>query len=137
MAELKEIPSREALRALLGDERLAAWTRMAGLIDSLYDMEKQWNDGGKRWKIEHKFRRGGKTLCCLYADEGRFGLMIIFGADERARVEAVRQELSGETMETYDNAAVYHDGKWVMFDEKLPDGDLERLLKIKRRPNKK
>lgn len=136
MAALKEIPTREELRALFGDEKLAAWERMARLVDSLYDMETLWNDGGKRWKIEYKYRRGGKTLCCLYADEGRFGLMIIFGLEERARVEALRGTLSTGTIRAYDEAATYHDGKWVMFDETLPDLDLARLLAVKRRPNK-
>ncbi|MEA4823596.1 MAG: DUF3788 domain-containing protein [Clostridiaceae bacterium] len=136
MAALKEIPTREELRALFGDEKLAAWERMARLVDSLYDMETLWNDGGKRWKIEYKYRRGGKTLCCLYADEGRFGLMIIFGLEERARVEALWDTLSTGTIRVYDEAATYHDGKWVMFDETLPDLDLTRLLAVKRRPNK-
>lgn len=136
MAALNEIPTREELRALIGDEKLAAWERMARCIDSLYDMETQWNDGGKRWKIEYKYRRGGKTLCCLYADEGRFGLMIIFGLAERARVDAVRDALAAGTVRAYDEAATYHDGKWVMFDETLTDEDLTRLLAIKRRPNR-
>ena len=136
MAVLKEIPTREALRALMGEEKLVAWERMALIIDSLYDMETLWSDGGKRWKIEYKYRRGGKTLCCLYAKEGCFGLMIIFGLEERARVDAMRDALSAGTVRAYDEAQTYHDGKWVMFDEALPGKDLVRLLAVKRRPNK-
>ncbi len=136
MPALKEIPTHEELRALIGDEKLAAWERMSCLIDSLYDMETLWNDGGKRWNIEYKFRRGGKTLCCLYAGEGRFGLMIIFGLAERAAVDAMRDTLSAGTAHIYDEATTYHDGKWVMFDETLPDEDLARLLAVKRRPNR-
>ena len=137
MAAFKEIPARATLFTLLGTEKFAAWERMSRRIDALYDMETQWNDGGKRWKIEYKFRRGGKTLCCLYADEGRFGLMIIFGAEERRRVEALRDVLSPAALKAYDGAVTYHDGKWVMFDETLPDEDLTQLLAVKRRPNRR
>lgn len=62
--------------------------------------------------------------------------MIIFGLDERTKVEAIRGTLSASTVKTYDEAQTYHDGKWVMFDETLPDDDLVRLLVIKRRQNK-
>ena len=136
MAALKEIPTHEEMLALIGEEKLAAWEHITRLVDSLYDMETSWNDGGKRWKIEYKYRRGGKTLCCLYADEGRFGLMIIFGLDERIKVEAIRTDLSAGTIKAYDEAQTFHDGKWVMFDEAMPDDDLARLLEIKRRPNR-
>lgn len=136
MASLKEIPTQEELLTLLGTEKLCAWERMARLADLRYDMDKQWNSGGKQWKIEYKYLRGGKTLCCFYADAGRFGLMIIFGAKERAKVEAIRNALSADTIKAYDEARTYHDGKWVMFDETLPNDDLALLPAVKRRPNK-
>lgn len=58
------------------------------------------------------------------------------GPDERTKVEAIRDTLSAGTVKTYDEAQTYHDGKWVMFDEAMPDDDLTRLLAIKRRPNR-
>ena len=65
--------------------------------------------------------------------------MIIFGKDERAKVEAVREKLSKEVQVVYDEAKTYHDGKWVMFepvDTSMFD-DFLQLLAIKRRPNRK
>ncbi|MEY8433248.1 DUF3788 family protein [Lachnospiraceae bacterium 48-42] len=41
-------------------------------------MERLWNTGGKKWTYEYKYRRGGKTLCSLYAKGGCVGSMIIF-----------------------------------------------------------
>ena len=29
----------------------------------------RWNNGGRKWKYEYKYRRGRKTLCALYAKE--------------------------------------------------------------------
>ena len=65
--------------------------------------------------------------------------MIIFGKDERAKVEQIRDELSSDVLEIYDNAKTFHDGKWVMFnitDYSLLE-DLKKLLFIKRKPNRK
>lgn len=125
------------LHALIGDVRLASWNRICALIDKLYDMEAIWGDGGKKWDVEYKFRRGGKTLCGLYARQDCFGFMIIFGKDEREKVEAIRDNLSITTLTAYDSATVYHDGKWVMFDENIPTEGARILLAIKRKPNRK
>ena len=64
--------------------------------------------------------------------------MIIFGKDERIKVEEIRDELSSNVLETYDNAETFHDGKWVMFNltnNSIID-DLKKLLFIKRNPNR-
>lgn len=124
------------LYAIIGDARLASWDRICALIDKLYDMETIWGGGGKNWDVEYKFRRGGKTLCALYARQDCFGFMIIFGKAEREKVEIIRDRLSPGTLAAYDSATVYHDGKWVMFDENIPTEDVEILLEVKRKPNK-
>ena len=93
----------------------------------------------KKWDYEYKFRKGGKTLCAFYFKNNTLGFMIIFGKDERSKLEEIRNELSSDVLETYDNAQTYHDGKWVMFD--ITDNsileDLKKLLLIKRKPNRK
>ena len=136
---LEKIPTNEDLIALLGQSRFDVWAGIQNLIEANYDMDKLWNNGGKRWTYEYKYRRGGKTLCALYAKENVFGLMVIFGKDEREKVEALRADLSPETQHIYDQATTYHDGKWVMFE--LTDttlfSDMQKLLAIKRKPNKK
>lgn len=78
------------------------WNKLNALIEEKYEMDSSWNKGGKAWKYEYKYRRGGKTLCALYAREHCVGFMIILGKAERLK-----------------------------FD------DFIRLLRIKRRPNRK
>lgn len=54
-------------------------------------------------------------------------------------IESCREDYSEQVQKIYDAAKTYHDGKWVMFqpaDTTLFD-DFIRLLRIKRRPNKK
>ena len=136
---LEKVPTNEEMIILIGKPLFDVWTKLTDLIESKYDMERLWNNGGKKWTYEYKYRRGGKSLCALYAKENVFGFMIIFGKAEREKVEAIRSDLSPETQRIYDEATTYHDGKWVMFE--LTDtslfSDMEKLLMIKRKPNKK
>lgn len=136
---LVKVPEKEEMIALIGQPLYEVWNKLSILIESKYDMDRLWNNGGRAWRYEYKYRRGGKTLCALYAKENVFGFMIIFGKDERAKFEANRNDYSMEAQRIYDASTTYHDGKWMMFQ--LVDTslfpDIEKLLVIKRKPNKK
>ena len=130
---------KEELEKLVGFDKVNIFYDIVDEITKLYDMEQIWNNGGKKWTYEYKFRKGGKTLCAFYFNDNTLGFMIIFGKDERIRFEEIRSELSSEVLETYDNAETFHDGKWVMFDitNNSIIEDLKKLLFIKRKPNRK
>ena len=130
---------REELEKLVGTDRVNVFHKIVDEITLLYDMEHTWNNGGKEWTYEYKFRKSGKTLCAFYFKENMLGFMIIFGKEERTKVEEIRNELSSNILETYDNAKTFHDGKWVMFhitDYSIIE-DLKKLLFVKRKPNRK
>ena len=136
---LEKIPNEQELKNLLGESLFEVWIKLCAAIDEKYDMDRLWDNGGKAWTYEYKYRRGGKTLCALYARENCIGFMIIFGKNEREKFEASRESYSEQIQMIYDAAKTYHDGKWVMFqpvDTALFD-DFVRLLEIKRKPNKK
>ncbi len=136
---LDAIPNEEEMTALVGQSLYNVWNRLCALIDEKYDMDCLWNKGGKAWTYEYKYRRGGKTLCALYARENCIGFMIILGKDERLKFENERENYSVEVQRIYDEAQTYHDGKWIMFepvDTSMFD-DFIKLLKIKRKPNRK
>jgi len=138
-AMLDKIPNTEEMIALTGQSLYDVWQKLCAMIDEKYDMERLWNKGGKVWTYEYKYRRGGKTLCALYARENGIGFMIIFGKDEREKFEANRTNYSENVQRIYDGAKTYHDGKWVMcepVDTSMFD-DYIKLLLIKRKPNKK
>lgn len=132
-------PSRAELAGLLGEALLEVWQGLCAAIEERYDMERIWSSGGKNWAYEYKFRRGGKTLCCMYAKSRRVGFMIIFGKEERAKFEYIRGSLSAPVCAQFDGAKTYHDGKWVMFEPANSSEfeDYMKLLAIKRRPNRK
>ena len=138
MKETFQIPTPETLEALTGKELYDLWTSLHQLIEQKYNMEQMWNHGGKKWTYEYKYRRGGKTLCALYAKEQTIGFMVILGKDERTKFESMREMFSNAAQKIYDETTTVHDGKWLMFELKDTSlfNDIERLLSIKRKPNR-
>ena len=136
---LENIPSQSTMTDLLGQSLFEVWQALCLAIDENYEMERVWNTGGKNWTYEYKYRRGGKTLCSLYAKSNCIGFMIIFGKDERLKVENIRASLSNSVCMQYDEAETYHDGKWVMFEptDTTNFDDYMKLLALKRKPNRK
>ena len=88
---LDRIPDEEEMTALLGKNLYDVWSGLCALIDGKYDMDRRWGPGGKAWKYEYKYRRGGKTLCGLYARENCVGFMVILGKEERSKFERDRE----------------------------------------------
>lgn len=136
---LENMPSQSTMIELLGHSLFEVWKELCSAIDEKYEMEQLWNDGGKNWAYEYKYRRGGKTLCCLYAKRNCVGFMIIFGKEERAKFEDMRDAFSDSVCKRYDEAKTYRDGKWVMFEptDTAEFADYMKLLAIKRKPNRK
>ena len=139
MKESFQIPASEDIENLIGTDLYNVWNSLCQRIEKSYEMEQLWNRGGKAWTYEYKYRKGGKTLCALYAKEKTLGFMVILGKDERAKFEIQREQFSNEVQMIYDAATTFHDGKWIMFELKNTElfNDMERLLLIKRNPNRK
>lgn len=136
---LDVIPDSGQITKLLGKSLYVIWEKLCALIEEYYDMDRIWNTGGKAWKYEYKYRRGGKTLCSLYARENCMGFMVILGKDERLKFETDKDNYTQEVQKIYDESQTFYDGKWVMFtpvNTSLFD-DFIKLLKIKRKPNRK
>ena len=135
----EKIPSQSTMTDLLGQPLFEVWQKLCVVIDEKYEMERLWKAGGKSWIYEYKYRRGGKTLCSLYAKDNRIGFMIIFGKNEREKLEEIRDTLSDAVCRRYDEAKTYRDGKWVMFEptDTSEFDDYMKLLAVKRKPNRK
>ena len=136
---LEKTPNSEDMIALIGSSLYDIWTKLCAVIDEKYDVERLWDKGGKAWTYEYKYRRGGKTLCALYARENCIGFMIIFGKDERQKFEDNRQFYSEPVRKIYDEAKTYHDVKWVIFEpiDTTMFDDFIKMLQLKRKPNRK
>ncbi|MCR9012122.1 DUF3788 domain-containing protein [Gabonibacter chumensis] len=129
-------PTSEELIHTIGKPLYQVWRELCRLIEEKYETERIWNHGGKAWKYEYKYRKGGKTLCALYAKENNLGFMIILGKEERTKFEFDKESYSTEVQKVYEETKTYHDGKWLMFELKDTSlfPDMEKLLYIKRKP---
>ena len=127
------------LPELLPPEMLSLWNDLTAQIDALYDVDRLWNKGFGCWNIEYKYRRGGKTLCTLYAKQGEAVLLVTLGKAERDKFDAQRGSFSESLGRLYDDTQTYHDGKWlwIPINTSLSSEDIRLLLQIKRRPNRK
>lgn len=130
---------KEQINVLLPKEILLVWNELTDTIDSLYDVDRLWDKGFGDWKIEYKYRRGGKTLCTFYAKEGVANLLITYGKVEREKFEKIEASVSKHLQDIYENTDTLHDGKWlwIPIDDKVNIADVIEMLKIKRRPNRK
>ena len=65
---LDRIPSEEEMTDLVGTSLYEIWKMLCAFIEEAYDMECLWNQGGKAWKYEYKYRRAAKR-CVRYMQE--------------------------------------------------------------------
>ncbi len=134
-----DTPIQRTLEELIGSSNLDIWNKLVAVIESLYEMDRTWNKGFGDWIYEYKYRRGGKTLCTLYAKQNVANILITLGKAEREKVEINRKFFSPSLLTLYSETKTYHDGKWlwIQIDESMSIDDIVNLLKIKRRPNRK
>ena len=130
-------PSPSQIEEWIGKDAYASWKRIAHMIERKYPnvFSPEWLFGGKKhgWSLRYK---KGKSFCTLIPEKNRFTLLIVFGAEERGKMETIRRELSERTRKNYDEATTYHDGKWLRLTVDADDivDDVERFLEMKRKP---
>ena len=139
MTKLGNPPSDAEIAEWTGNEAYECWKKVRGLIEKIYPciFTPEWLFGGKKhgWSLRYKKSR---SFCTFIPERNRFSLLIVFGAAERAKVEAIKNNLIASTQDTYDEATTYHDGKWVFLTINSEDviEDVMKLLEIKRKPKK-
>ena len=130
-------PKDKEIVAWIGGQAFKYWKEITSLIDQKYPgvFIPEWLYGGKKhgWSIRYK---KNKSFCTLIPEKGRFAILVVFGRDERQKVEAIKDRLTARTKEEYEKAQTYHDGKWVLLtvDSGEIVKDLELLLGVKRKP---
>lgn len=130
-------PNDSEVEGWIGKHAFEYWKRITIFINRKYPgvFVPEWLFGGKKhgWSLRYK---KNKSFCTLIPEKDRLAVLIVFGREERQKVEAVKDQLSMETQEAYEKATTYHDGKWVRFtvDSDTVAEDLQLLFAVKRRP---
>jgi hypothetical protein len=130
-------PGDAEMEIWMGPKAHRYWKHVMLLIGQCYPnvFTPEWLFGGKKhgWSLRYK---KGRSFCTLIPEKNRFQLLIVFGAEERAKVEAMKNRLSTNTQKKYDDATTYHDGKWLLLsvDTDREVEDVMQLLAVKRKP---
>ena len=135
---LERIPTQEDLLLLMGKECYAVWSELTSFVEERYSMDLLWDTGRGDDGFELKYRRGGKTLCVLYARDHALGALVVLGKAEREKFEARRADFGQYINDLYDKTRQYHDGRWLFMDVDSGNADeVKELILIKRKPNRK
>ena len=121
----------------IGNRNFVRWTELIDFIQSRYPgvFETKWWFGGQKfgWSLRYK---KSKSFCNLIPEQGRFKVLLVFGAAEREKVEPTLADLTSHVREDYARAKTFHDGRWVsvVVDNEKVLADVKRLLVLKRAP---
>jgi len=132
-------PTSEQIASWLGDSAMHFWNHISNFISQNYPgiFTPDWLFGGKKhgWSLRYKKSR---SFCTMIPEKNRVALLIVFGKNEREKVETIKHELSLETRTAYDEAKTYHDGKWLLLHIESEEilADIKKLLFVKRKPKK-
>lgn len=87
------------------------------------------------WSLRYK---KSKYFCNLIREKGQTKVLLVFGRDEREKIEVESSKMTPEVKAAYEAAPTFHDGKWMalVVDSSAVMTDVEFLLKLKRKPNK-
>src|SRR5512147_2367577 len=88
-------PSDRKIAGWLGKEAYRYWKQVTLLIERSYPgvFVPEWLFGGKKhgWTLRYKKSR---SFCAFIPEKNRFALLVVFGAEERVKAEAIRDSLS-------------------------------------------
>ena len=137
MVDLQD-PGRRPELAEIGEAvRNPVFMRFCAEIMEKYRCKEKIEYSGCSWETgwNVKFRKAGKTLCTLYPKEGYFRVLLVVGAKEKARVEALLPECTAALQSVYRQTPEGNGQRWLTVDLEDQDGvyrDPLRLIQIRR-----
>jgi len=113
-----------------------SWQLLTKELATRYDVEPECRFGGKKYGWQLKYRRGGRTLCGLYPEQGALTALVVLGRKETDKAMAQLDQLPADVRTTLLETEPYHDGRWLWIRvHTLEDAQSVLLLvACKRRP---
>lgn len=137
MLDRAHAPTPASVAAWIGARNFKRWTDLTAFIDRCYPavFNVEWLFGGKKhgWSLRYK---KSKSFCTFIPERSRFRVLIVFGAADREKAEAILAGLTSHVREDYRQSPTYPDGTWMVttVDSAKALKDVTRLLQVKRRP---
>jgi hypothetical protein len=98
LVDSDKMPTRRQVASWIGSDNYALWKRVTQYIEKSYPdvFAPEWIFGGKKYGWGLRYKKG-KSFCTLVPEKNRFAIQIVFGAEERSKVEAMQREISSRT----------------------------------------
>jgi len=115
----------------------AAWLDLRQYIETRYgDWTPELTFYGKQYGWTIRYRKGGKTLCSLFPEQGAFSVLIVLGKKEVEKALAMVDEFGANARAVLEGTEQLHDGRWLWIGVLDVDDaeDVKRLLRAKRKP---
>ena len=90
--------------------------------------------GAPGWNV--KYRKGGRSLCTLYPEEGAFTALVTVGAKEAPQAELLLPTYSDYIRELFARTAPFNGGRWLMIrisDPRVLE-DVKQLVSLRVAP---
>ena len=108
-----EMPSMEQIAEFIANP---LWNELCAYLHSRYGVSPQVGysscSGAPGWNV--KYRKGGRSLCTLYPDDGFFTCLVTVGSREAAEAELLLPLCAQSTRELYQKAKPMNGARWLM-----------------------
>lgn len=114
------------------------WQALCGYLETAYSVAPriEYSRCGMApgWNV--KYKKGSKSLCTLYPDEGAFTCLVVVGAKEAMEAELVLSGCTDAVQDLYRAAPPYNGGRWLMVEVTSPQvlEDVKKLIQVRVRP---
>jgi hypothetical protein len=138
MTDKTRKPTEEEMVGFIGERAKEAWLEIRRFLEDLYDLVPETIFYGAKYGWTIRYRKGGKTLCSLFPEKGRFTVLIVLGKKESEKALSVQDELSSKIRKLLGDTERLHDGRWpwIRLLTTSDTDDVKKLLQIKRRPKR-
>lgn len=96
------------------------WNNLCSFIEESYNVAPKVEyspcSAAKGWNV--KYKKGGKSLCVLYPDKGKFTCLVVIGHKEQQEAEFLLPTMDSYIYELYQNTRFACGGRWLMIEVK-------------------
>ncbi|MFQ5761995.1 MAG: DUF3788 domain-containing protein [Candidatus Bathyarchaeia archaeon] len=131
-------PTEDEIISFIGARAKGAWLEIRHFLEDRYDLVPETVFYGAKYGWTIRYRKGGKTLCSLFPEEGGFTVLIVLGKEESEKTLSMYDELSSKVRRLLADARQLHDGRWLWIRLLTTSDaeDVKKLLQVKRKPKK-
>lgn len=130
-------PTEEEIENTIGENSFL-WSEIQEYLEENYDFVPELVYYGKKYGWTICYRKGGKTLCSLFPEQGAFTVLVVLSRKEVEKTYTMIDGFHSKVRSLFENAEQLRDGRWLWIRILRKDDiqSLKLLLNTKRKPKK-